>query len=454
MRGAGAILALTAIVIVAIGLARHRSGSTPARQRTAPSMTSGAPAMPRATPILTDTLPLAQQVKTPATRTATPLSTPTATASITATPTAQPATMIATHPAPPTHLPTSTAGPARTATSMPTRSTTSTPAWTVRSTATPHGTPHVRHCAGATPPCPLNALLPGTLLIADRGNSRLIEVDAARRIIWSFPRPGDLVADQAFVGPDDAFFTPDGRHIVTNQEEAQTIGIIDYRTRRLVWQYGHLYYRGSAPGYLNEPDDAYQLPNGLVTVADIRNCRIIFLSRAGKVVRQYGETGVCLHDPPHTFASPNGDTPLPDGGMLVTEIGGNYVVRLDRKGHVVFSFAVPWVSYASDAQLLHDGSVLLSDYSSPGGIVRVSPRGKLLWRYTPTRSEDVLNRPSLAIMLPNGLIAANDDWNHRVVLIDQRRQMIVWQYGVTGVPGSVPGYLDVPDGIFFRPKAR
>jgi len=294
-------------------------------------------------------------------------------------------------------------------------------------------------------------MLPGGLLIADSGNNRLIEVNAAKRIIWAFPRPGDLLPGQAFVDPDDAFFTPDWQSIVTNQEGAQTLGRIDYRTHRLTWQYGHLYLRGSAPGYLNEPDDAYQLPNGLMTVADIRNCRILFLSPKGKVVRQYGVTGYCVHDPPRTFASPNGDTPLPDGGMLVTEIGGNYVDRLSATGKLIFALPIPWVSYASDAQLLADGSVLLADYSWPGNIVRVSTQGQLLWRYTPTLASNVLNHPSLAIMLPNGLIAANDDWNHRVVLIDPIRQAIVWQYGVTGVPGSAPGYLYVPDGVDFHP---
>jgi hypothetical protein len=212
--------------------------------------------------------------------------------------------------------------------------------------------------------------------------------------------------------------------------------------------------RGSAPGYLNEPDDAYQLPNGLVTVADIRNCRILFLSPKGAVVRQYGVTGVCLHDPPRTFASPNGDTPLPDGGMLVSEIGGNHVDRLSATGKLIFDLTIPWVSYASDAQLLADGSILLADYSYSGNIVRVSTQGKLLWRYAPALASDLLNHPSLAIMLPNGLIAANDDWNHRVVLIDPIRQAIVWQYGVTGVPGSAPGYLDIPDGVDFHPKGK
>jgi hypothetical protein len=293
--------------------------------------------------------------------------------------------------------------------------------------------------------------LPGTLLIADRGNNRLIEVNAIKQVVWRFPRPGDLRHGQVFLGPDDAFFTANWRMIITNQEEAQTIGRIDYHRHRLVWQYGHVNIRGSAPGYLNEPDDAYQRRDGLVTVADIRNCRILFLSRKGTIVRQYGRTGVCVHNPPTTFASPNGDTPLADGGVLVTEIGGSHVIRLNARGGVVFDFTVPWVGYASDAQMLADGSVLLADYSSPGGIVRVSRTGRLLWRYVPASAGGVLNHPSLAIMLPNGLIAANDDWNHRVILIDPVRQVIVWQYGVTGVAGRSPGYLDLPDGIAFHP---
>jgi hypothetical protein len=308
----------------------------------------------------------------------------------------------------------------------------------------------VHSCVASPSPCTAKQLLPGTLLIADRGNNRLLEVNAAKKVIWSFPRPDDLRSGQVFFGPDDAFFAPGGRLIVTNQEEGQTLGIVDIHSHRLVWQYGHPFIRGSAPGYLDEPDDAYMLPDGLVTVADIRNCRILFISRARTVVRQYGRTGACIHDPPHTYASPNGDTPLPDGGMLLTEIGGSHVVRLTARGKVVFDLALPWVAYPSDAQLLRDGSVLVSDYSYPGGIVRVSAHGKLLWRYAPARWQDRLNHPSLAIMLPNGLIAANDDWNDRVVLINPRSQRIVWQYGVTGVPGSAPGYLWVPDGIDFR----
>ncbi len=59
--------------------------------------------------------------------------------------------------------------------------------------------------------------------------------------------------------------------------------------------------------------------------------------------------------------------------------------------------------------------------------------------------------PSLALPLPNGNIAVNDDYNDRVVVIDPRRNRIVWQYGHTGVPGAAPGYLNIPDGMDLMP---
>ncbi|MGH2941103.1 MAG: hypothetical protein ACRDPE_23635 [Solirubrobacterales bacterium] len=35
---------------------------------------------------------------------------------------------------------------------------------------------------------------------------------------------------------------------------------------------------GSEPGYLHEPDDAYLLKNGDVSVADAENCRVLLIS--------------------------------------------------------------------------------------------------------------------------------------------------------------------------------
>jgi hypothetical protein len=282
------------------------------------------------------------------------------------------------------------------------------------------------------------APLPRDLLIADRDNNRILIVTPTKRIVW---------VARGLHGPDDAFFTPGGHSVITNEEFNETLIEISVRTKRTIWSYGHAGVSGSSPGYLNAPDDAYRLPNRRTVVADIRNCRIVELTHAKRVARVLG--GSCAHDPPRGFASPNGDTPLPNGGLLVTEIGG-WVDRLDARGRLVWSVRSP-VAYPSDAQLLPNGRILLVSFTVPGKIVIMDRRGRVHWSFGERRGRNMLAKPSLAIMLPNGLIAANDDYNERVIVIDPRRRRIVWQYGHTGVPGSKPGYLNKPDGIDLAP---
>ena len=72
----------------------------------------------------------------------------------------------------------------------------------------------------------------------------------------------------------------------------------------------HADVRGQGAGYLNTPDDAYLLSNGLRTVADAYNCRVLFINHAKRLVREIGHAGSCTHDPPVGLSSPNGATPL------------------------------------------------------------------------------------------------------------------------------------------------
>ena len=124
------------------------------------------------------------------------------------------------------------------------------------------------------------------MLIADRNNDRLLIVSPAKRIVWSFPRPHDVRPGQSFHDPDDAFFTPGYRAISINEEFNETASLIDVRSHRIVWSFGHPGVAGSAFGYLSNPDDAYLLPNGELMVADIRNCRVLFIDHAKRVVRE------------------------------------------------------------------------------------------------------------------------------------------------------------------------
>ncbi|HLX87674.1 MAG TPA: hypothetical protein VKR22_04325, partial [Acidimicrobiales bacterium] len=105
------------------------------------------------------------------------------------------------------------------------------------------------------------------LLVADRGNDRLLVLDDTDKIIWNYPSATAAAPPGGFYFPDDAFFVKQGTAIISNQEQNETIVIIGFPSGQLLWQYGHPRVAGAAPGYLREPDDAYLLKNGQVTVA-------------------------------------------------------------------------------------------------------------------------------------------------------------------------------------------
>ena len=294
-------------------------------------------------------------------------------------------------------------------------------------------------------------MLPGSLLIADKLNDRLIIIDPQGRLRWQFPRHGDLAAGQTFHVPDDAFFTPDGRFIVATEEDDHVIRVIDVARHTIAYQYGVPGVHGSGPNRLWNPDDAVMLPNGDILTADIKNQRILVIGH-GKhtVLRQWGQPGHGYHHPPDHYGAPNGVFPISDGHFLVTEIRGDWVDSIDLAGHVFWSAHPAGIAYPSDSNEIRPGRYLTVDYSRPGQILIFDRHGRALWRYKPLGAE-ALDHPSLALPLPNGDIVCNDDANHRVIVVDPRTNAIVWQYGHTGVPGAAPGFLDNPDGVDLVP---
>ncbi len=295
------------------------------------------------------------------------------------------------------------------------------------------------------------SVLPGPLLIADKSNNRLVEVSPAGNVLWEFPRPGDLAPGQTFNVPDDAFFTPDGKQIVATQEDDFAVTLIDVATHRIVWRYGTPGTSGADANQLWNPDDAIMMRDGHIVLADIKNCRLLWLTPGSSVpLRQLGRTHYCRHRPPTRFASPNGAFPMPGGGYIVTEITHDWITALTPDGNVEWETHAPGVGYPSDTNQIGPGRYLTVDVAYPGKIIEFDRAGRLLWEFRPS-GRDTLARPTLAEPLPNGDILATDDDNNRVIVVDPRTNKIVWQYGHTGVAGRAPGYLADPDGADLAP---
>jgi len=284
------------------------------------------------------------------------------------------------------------------------------------------------------------------LLIADRGNNRLLVMDASMNVQWTYPSASTPSDPLSFYFPDDAFFINKGTAIISNQEQNETIVEIGYPSGKIVWSYGHAKQTGTAPGYLHEPDDAYLLKNGQITVADAENCRVLVLNANGTVAHQIGTNGVCVHNPPVSMGSPNGDTPLADGNLLISEINGSWVSEYTPTGHLVWTLHLP-ISYPSDPQQIGPNLYLIADYSTPGEVLEFTRSGQILYRYQVTNGPGMLDHPSLAELLPSGAIMANDDYRNRMVAFDPRTGALVWQYGLNNQAGTAPGMLNTPDGF-------
>ncbi len=286
----------------------------------------------------------------------------------------------------------------------------------------------------------------GRLLIADRGNDRLLVVNAEKKILWRYPSHAHPGPPQGFYFPDDAFFTHGGTQIIANEEQNERIVQLSFPGGKVLWSYGHPGVAGSEPGYLHEPDDAYLWRDGTVSVADAQNCRVLLISPGKKVLKQFGDPASCSHEPPSYLGSPNGDTPLRNGNLLVSEVNGSYIDEITRAGKLRWSVQLP-IEYPSDPQQLGPDRYLVADYTTPGGIYKFNRAGKILWSYHPSSGAGMLDHPSLAERLPGGLIAVNDDYRHRLAIIDPRTRRVVWQYGHTDEPGRGHDYLNTPDGF-------
>ncbi|MFL5959926.1 MAG: hypothetical protein ACJ75G_06665 [Gaiellaceae bacterium] len=115
------------------------------------------------------------------------------------------------------------------------------------------------HPPGVSYPSDSNEVRPGLYVtVGWESPGRLETFDRRGKLHWRYrPRPGEPQLDH----PSLALPLPNGDFLVNDDFNDRVI-VVNPRTNRVVWQYGHTGVPGSAPGYLSRPDGVDLVPPG------------------------------------------------------------------------------------------------------------------------------------------------------------------------------------------------
>jgi DNA-binding beta-propeller fold protein YncE len=116
---------------------------------------------------------------------------------------------------------------------------------------TPDGRPVTdTHPPGFSYPSDTNEVRPGVFLSADYTSPGAIETfTPTGLLLWRYEPTGPAALNQ----PSLALPLPNG-DVLANDDKNDRVIVIDPRTNKIVWQYGHTHLPGSGPGYLSNPD--------------------------------------------------------------------------------------------------------------------------------------------------------------------------------------------------------
>ena len=292
---------------------------------------------------------------------------------------------------------------------------------------------------------------PGNVLISDQFNNRVVEVNRAGHIVWTFgsgnptlcnPGPGTII------GLNDAERLGDGLTLmvgtgIPSGSQSYPKGCADNRVivvnqkGQIVWQYGQAGVSGSGPNQLNVPVFAIQLPNHNIMVVDQSNNRVIEIDRNSKqIVWSYGPKSG-----PGALNNPNSAELLPNGNILIGDENNNRVIEITRNGTIVWEYQ-QGLSAAAFASRLPNGDTLITD-SSHSRVIEVTSNKKVVFEYF-TNTDPASNSaplPTNAVQLANGSIIIADQFNNRVLIVNPRTE---FQYGAINVTGNSPGQLNGP----------
>jgi hypothetical protein len=288
----------------------------------------------------------------------------------------------------------------------------------------------------------------GNILIADQFNNRVIEINPAGNIIWSFGLGPTNFSAKGIIGVNDAQRVGTLTLMAGTGTPAGVIpqapdGVVDNRVLlvdpfgRIVWQYGQFGQTGSGPNLLNTPVQNTWLPDAHVLITDQANNRIIEVNLEKKIVWQYPGSNTNEAD---QLNGPNSAELLENGHILIADQGNNRAIEVTRGDHIVRTFtAGGTANIVAFASRLDNGDTLLTDAGNSRA-VEVDASDNIVWQYvTDTDPLSVAAPlPTRAVRLHNGDTLISDQFNNRVILVNPAGQ-IVASYGLPLAGGGAIG---------------
>ncbi|MFI5417919.1 MAG: PQQ-binding-like beta-propeller repeat protein [Candidatus Lutacidiplasmatales archaeon] len=162
------------------------------------------------------------------------------------------------------------------------------------------------------------------ILITDQGNNRIIEVNLAKKIVWSY---GPTGGPGALNAPNSAELLANGHVLIADELGNRVIEV--NHAGKIVWQYS---------AGLNIVAFASRLPNGNTLIADAGNSRVVEVSGTNTTVWQYvTNSSVGSNSAPQ----PTGAIRLPGGYTVIADQFNNRVIVVnDSTGVITYQYGV------------------------------------------------------------------------------------------------------------------
>jgi hypothetical protein len=256
--------------------------------------------------------------------------------------------------------------------------------------------------------CPTSATGLGSdrFLICDAGNTRVLELDADRRVAWQF---GDSTVERHWLSfPRSVEYSTPETYLVADTANDRVVHVRDGEMS--IWP---------TPGaaQLFWPRCARLTPVGSLLVADGRNSRVVELSTTGQVLNELGqlelEGGLLLRDP-HDVRL------LADGTLLMVDASLDLVAAVTWTGQVLWSAGRgrgPELRDPHSAQRLDDGSILICDTGNHR-VLQLDRNARIVSEVNMLRCGSIcyrFNRPRYAEITRGGGWLVVDTGNNRIL---------------------------------------